>query len=85
MIESHRAEFVWFLLVFATFVCVLVGSAHDLAAAVSTSVIIAVTFIEVRMIGLHFMGIRSAPRAVRLFFEGCVVVAAMLSMTALVG
>jgi hypothetical protein len=57
---------VWALLVVATITSWSLGGA---AVAV-----LALAFVKVRLVGLHFMELRSAPVPLRLLFEGWVVV-----------
>lgn len=57
---------VWALLVVATIVSGTVGG-HGV-------VVLVVAFVKVRLVGLYFMELRSAPVPLRLLFEGWVVV-----------
>ncbi|MBH0776714.1 cytochrome C oxidase subunit IV family protein [Nocardia sp. NEAU-351] len=59
---------VWTVLVAATCVSWVLGATHR-AGAVSAIALLAVAFVKVRLIGLHFMEIRGAPMALRVVFE----------------
>jgi hypothetical protein len=57
---------VWTLLVVATITSWSLGGA--------TVAVLVVAFVKVRLVGLYFMELRSAPVPLRLLFEGWVVV-----------
>lgn len=59
---------IWLLLVFATSGSWILGSESQGTA------LMLVAFIKVRLVGLHFMELRSAPLALRTLFEAYVVV-----------
>jgi hypothetical protein len=66
-----RAVAVWLILVGATIASLTLFEAFHsptMNRTVST-VVIAVAFIKVRFVGLDFMELRRAPRALRLIFE----------------
>ncbi|TDU26880.1 cytochrome c oxidase subunit IV [Panacagrimonas perspica] len=73
---------VWFVLMLATVVTTWVLSKDIVAARTGTVAIIAIAFYKVRLVLLHFMELRHAPRGLRLFFElwVLVVAAAMIGM-----
>jgi len=64
----HRTTVIWLLLVFATAGSWVLGSENRGTA------LMLVAFIKVRLVGLHFMELRSAPLALRTLFEAYVVV-----------
>ena len=64
----HRTTAIWLLLVFATAGSWVLGSENRGTA------LMLVAFIKVRLVGLHFMELRSAPLALRSLFEAYVVV-----------
>lgn len=75
VVDSRKAVVVWLVLVVATFASWWVGADHALSAdAAVTAAVIAVAFIKVRLIGIHFMELGTAPRVLRGMFEGYVVV-----------
>lgn len=62
---------IWALLVAATVGSWTVGAGHGVALLV-------VAFVKVRLVGLYFMELRSAPVPLRILFEGWVVVTCSL-------
>lgn len=67
-----RARFtvVWVLLVAATLLSFWLGTDHGLSSAQSrTILILVVAFVKVRLVGLYFMELRTAPGALRALFE----------------
>lgn len=78
---------VWLGLVLATATTWWVGADHGLGRGDAAALlVIAIAFVKVRFVGLHFMELRTAPRALRLAFEGYLVVTAVtLGVLYLVG
>jgi hypothetical protein len=75
MTATKRLVAVWAALLLLTFGSFAVGiEQSERLSAAATVVIIAVAMLKVRLIGLHFMDIRVAPLALRLIFEGYVLV-----------
>ena len=73
MTATRRATLVWVLLLALTFGSFLVGVEQGAGfASVAAAVIVGIAMIKVRLIGLHFMDVRVAPRALRALFEGYV-------------
>ena len=63
----------WALLIGLTFASFIVGVEQGAGAASAAAVlIIGIALFKVRLIGMHFMDIRTAPRTLRLIFEGYV-------------
>ena len=60
---------VWLALMALTALSLAVGGAHG-----TTVLVLAVAFVKVRFIGMYFMELRHAPLALRLLFDGWVVV-----------
>jgi len=72
----HRTTAIWLLLVLATGASWGLGSeTRDHASTAAATTLMLVAFIKVRLVGLHFMDLRSAPLALRLVFEAYVVAA----------
>jgi Prokaryotic Cytochrome C oxidase subunit IV len=70
---THRVTLVWMLLLGITFASFVVGVEQGAgAASAATMVIIGLALCKVRLIGIHFMDVRVAPRPLRLIFEGYV-------------
>jgi hypothetical protein len=70
---TRRVTLVWALLIALTFASFIVGVEQGAGAASAAAVlIIGIALFKVRLIGMHFMDIRTAPRALRLIFEGYV-------------
>lgn len=69
----QRITVVWFGLVLATLLSWLLSSEHvfDSATArtLTTVAILGVAFVKVRYVGLDFMELRHAPRALRVVFD----------------
>ncbi|MCX2930007.1 cytochrome C oxidase subunit IV family protein [Mycobacterium sp. CVI_P3] len=75
MAATRRLTLVWIVLLALTFGSFLVGieQSADLAGAAAIT-IIGIAMLKVRLIGLHFMDVRVAPTALRMLFEGYVLV-----------
>jgi hypothetical protein len=78
-----RTTAVWLLLTVATLVSWRVGTAHGAGSNdghdLASVAIVLVAFVKVRLVGLHFMELRGAPRALRGLFEAyCLVVCALV-------
>lgn len=71
-----RATAVWAILVLATVVSWTLGTHHVFNNFTAASVVILlIAFIKVRLVGLYFMELRTAPAALRILFEAyCAVV-----------
>lgn len=75
MTAERRIHVVWAVLVAATVGSWFVGSGHAAAGhAVATLAVLSIAFAKVRLVGIHFMEIGTAPRWLRAAFEGYVVV-----------
>lgn len=65
-----RITLAWLVLVAATIVSWQLGLDHGIGSHVGASaVILVVSFVKVRIVGLYFMEIRNAPSALRAPFE----------------
>jgi hypothetical protein len=75
MSVTRRLTLVWIVLLALTFGSFVVGieQSADFAGAAAIA-IIGIALLKVRLIGLHFMDVRIAPRALRMLFEGYVLV-----------
>jgi len=63
------ATLVWLALLAATVLTAVVGlEQHDVATAAGLT-LLAVAFVKVRLVGIHFMELRTAPTALRALFE----------------
>ena len=75
---TRRVSLVWLVLVVATVASLLIGSRTSEevdAGTLATAVVLGIAFFKVRLIGLHFMEIATAPMPLRVVFEGyCAVV-----------
>ena len=61
----------WVLLLTLTFGSFLVGAEQGAGfASVGAVIIVGIAMFKVRLIGIHFMDLRSAPHALRALFEG---------------
>ncbi len=75
MTAARRVTLVWLALLALTFASFLVGVEQGAGVASAAAVvIIGVALFKVRLIGIHFMDLRVAPRPLRLIFEGYVLV-----------
>jgi hypothetical protein len=71
----HRTTAIWMVLVLATCGTWLLGAeTRQSPSAFATTILMLIAFIKVRLVGLEFMELRSAPLALRLMFESYVVV-----------
>jgi hypothetical protein len=78
-LARDRISLIWLFLIAATLVSWRVGTDGGLAAHLATTLVLIVAFVKVRLVGLYFMELRSAPLPLRLLFEGyCFVVCAAL-------
>ena len=70
---TRRRTLVWILLLGITFASFVVGVEQGAGAASAAAVvIIGLALCKVRLIGIHFMDLRVAPRPLRLIFEAYV-------------
>ncbi len=76
MTATRRLTLVWAVLLALTFGSFVVGieQSADLAGGAAAIAIIGIALFKVRLIGLHFMDVRIAPTALRVLFEGYVLV-----------
>jgi heme/copper-type cytochrome/quinol oxidase subunit 4 len=78
--------YVWVALVALTLVSWWIGGDHGIGSVrVAGAVVLVVAFVKLRFVGLHFMELRDAPRAVRIAFESwCAGVCVLLVVLSLV-
>lgn len=69
-----RLIFVWLLLMTVTILARLIGHGPIADDRFASAAVIALAFVKVRLIGLDFMELRHAPLALRIAFEGWVLV-----------
>jgi hypothetical protein len=75
MTMTRRVSLVWVLLLGLTFGSFIVGIEQGAGVASAAAVvIIGLALYKVRLIGMHFMDLRIAPRPLRLLFEAYVLV-----------
>lgn len=73
MTAARRVTLVWIALLVLTFGSFLIGIEQGAGPAhLGTILIIGIALFKVRLIGLHFMDVRIAPRPLRIIFEGYV-------------
>lgn len=74
-----RAGVSWLVLIAATLVSYALGADHG-TGSVMAVVVLGIAAIKIRLVGLDFMELRSAPMPLRVAFEGyCLVLWALLS------
>lgn len=73
-VVHNPVSLVWLALMLATAVSWWLGADHGVGVEEATIAVLTVAFIKVRFIGMYFMELRHAPPALRLLFEGWVVV-----------
>jgi hypothetical protein len=74
-----RAGFSWLVLIAATLVSYALGVEHGIGSATVVAVL-GIAAIKIRLVGLDFMELRSAPIPLRAAFEGyCLALWAVLS------
>jgi caa(3)-type oxidase subunit IV len=67
---------VWFVLISATVATAVLGLEQAAGGAATVGVcLLAIAFVKMRLVGIHFMELGNAPRPLRLLFEGYVLVA----------
>jgi hypothetical protein len=75
MTTTRRLTLVWALLLALTFGSFVIGIEQGAGFASAGAVfIIGIALVKVRLIGIHFMDLRVAPRPLRVLFEGYVLV-----------
>ena len=75
-----RAGVSWLVLVAATLLSYALGAEHGVGSIVVVVVVFGIAAIKVRLIGLDFMELRSAPMPLRVAFESyCLVLWGVLS------
>lgn len=75
MPATRRLTAVWIVLLAPTFGAFLVGIEQSADFAGTAAIlVIGIALLKVRLIGLHFMDLRIAPTALRMLFEGYVLV-----------
>ena len=75
-----RAGVSWLVLVAATLLSYALGAEHGVGSALVVVVLFGIAAIKVRLIGLDFMELRSAPMPLRVAFESyCLVLWGVLS------
>ena len=73
----HPVTYIWALLIVATTVSWVLGAHHDLlvdSRRVATVGVLVIAFTKVHFVGMHFMELRRAPRALSWVFNGWVLV-----------
>jgi hypothetical protein len=72
---ARRITVVWILLLALTFGSFTIGIEQGAGfAAQAALIIIGIALFKVRLIGLHYMDVRSAPLGLRVMFEGYLLV-----------
>jgi hypothetical protein len=75
MTATRRLTIVWILLLALTVGSFFVGIEQGTGFAVSGAmVIIGIVLLKVRLIGVHFMDLRTSPTALRVVFEAYVLI-----------
>lgn len=75
MTMTRRVTLVWVLLLGLTFASFVVGIEQGAGVASAAAVVIVgLALYKVRLIGIHFMDLRIAPRPLRLVFEAYVLI-----------
>lgn len=73
MTATRRVTLVWVLLLALTFGSFVVGVEQGAGfVSAAAAIIVGIAMFKVRLIGIHFMDLRAAPRALRALFEGYV-------------
>jgi caa(3)-type oxidase subunit IV len=83
MTATRRLTAVWVGLVVLTFGSFTVGiEQRGDIATIATVLVLGLAMIKIRLIGAHFMDLRSAPRLLRTIFDGyvCIVFAALTAL-----
>jgi hypothetical protein len=64
---ADRPTLVWLVLLAATMLTAVVGLEHD-PSRTAGLVLLTVAFVKLRLVGIHFMELRTAPTPLRLLF-----------------
>ena len=72
-VRADTPVVVWFVLVSATAATAVLGLEQAAGGAEAIGVLLlAIAFVKIRLVGIHFMELGTAPRPLRLLFEGYV-------------
>jgi hypothetical protein len=83
---KSRISLIWLALIAATLISWKIGTDDRVHPHLGTTVVLLITFIKVRLVGLYFMELRDSPLPLRLLFEGyCLIVCAALIIMYLAG
>ncbi len=75
MTSERRFTLVWIVLLLLTFGSFVVGVEQSPGfVSIGAVLILALALVKVRLVGLHYMDLRSSPLFLRLLFEGYVLV-----------
>jgi Prokaryotic Cytochrome C oxidase subunit IV len=83
MTATRRLFAVWVGLVALTFASLTAGiEQRGDNATIATILVLGLAMIKIRLIGIHFMDLRSAPRLLRKIFDGyvCIVFATLAAL-----
>lgn len=78
-LARQRATSVWGVLMAATLISWTLGTHHDSLIGdrrIAAIAVVAIAFIKVYFVGIDFMELRHAPRALRLVFNAWIVITA---------
>jgi hypothetical protein len=71
MTARRRVSLVWALLLVLTFGSFVIGMEQNAGlTSAGAAMIVAIAMLKVRLIGIHFMDLRSVPKILRGLFEG---------------
>lgn len=75
-VVTHYTTWIWLLLVVLTTMSWEVGDgqATAISATLVTPILMLVAFFKVRLVGMHFMELKTAPLPLRFLFEAWVIV-----------
>lgn len=79
--RPDAATVVWLVLLAATVLTAVVGLEQAGASHAIGLVLLAIAFVKLRLVGIHFMELGTAPLALRLLFEGYVAVVFLVLAT----
>jgi hypothetical protein len=82
MSTTGRVTSIGALLVLATFLSWYLSTTRLEGLPSIATVVVVIAFVKVRLVGLHFMGLREAPMGLRALFEAYVITACLAVLTA---
>lgn len=71
---TRAAVLTWLALIVATLATFWLAESHELRAPAAVTIVLLIALFKARLVVLHYMGLKHAPRAWRIAFEAWVAV-----------